>query len=66
MTNLLGADDVIISARGKDYGIYSNGVKVAGIDCNTAFATYLDGRQGTISQVMSSNVKNATILVAFK
>lgn len=66
LTNLLGADDVIISARGKDYGIYSNGVKLAGIDCNTAFATYLDGRQGTISQVMSSNVKNATILVAFK
>lgn len=66
LANLLGADDIIISARGNDYGIYSNNIKLAGIDCNTAFATYLDGRQGTISQVMSSNVKNATILVAFK
>lgn len=66
LANLLGADDIIISAKGKDYGIYSNGVKLAGIDCNVAFATYLDGRQGAISQVMSSDVKNATILVAFK
>ena len=66
LNNLLKADEVIICAKGNNYGIYSNGIKLAGIDCNTAFAAYLDGRQGTISQVMSSDVKNATILVAFK
>lgn len=66
LANLQGADNVTISAKGKDYAIYSNGIKMAGIDCNTAFAIYLDGREGTISQIISSDVETKTILVAFK